>query len=97
MEIYNGTSDVGNIFVISENLYIVTKCNTSFRARVSFLCSEAVDMEELKMKCKTFECPYLTAEDKGFLKYDLKIYKENFNMLLKLHKKHESLLNRTDD
>lgn len=49
------------------------------------------------MKNKTFKCPYLTAEDKEFLRYVLRIYKENFNMLLKLHKKHESLLKRTDD
>lgn len=49
------------------------------------------------MKNKTFECPYLTEEDKEFLKYELKIYKKNFNMLLKLHKKHERLLERTDD
>ena len=49
------------------------------------------------MKNNTFKCPYLTEEDKKFLKYELKIYEENFNMLLKLHKKHEKLLKRTDD
>ena len=49
------------------------------------------------MKNKTFECPYLTEEDKEFLKYELKVYEKNFNMLLKLHKKHERLLKHTDD
>lgn len=49
------------------------------------------------MRNKTFKCPYLTEEDKEFLRYELKIYKENFNMLLKFHKKHERLLERIDD
>ena len=29
------------------------------------------------MKNNTFKCPYLTEEDKKFLKYELKIYEEN--------------------
>ena len=29
------------------------------------------------MKCKTFECPYLTEEDKKFLEYEQKIYEES--------------------
>lgn len=49
------------------------------------------------MQCKTFECPYLTAEDKEFLKYEQKMYEQNFKMLLEFHKKHEKLLKRTDD
>lgn len=48
------------------------------------------------MKNKTLKCAYLTAEDKKFLKYELKIYKANFKMLLKFHKKHEELLAKTD-
>ena len=33
------------------------------------------------MKNKTFECPYLTEEDKEFLKYELKVYEKNFYLL----------------
>jgi hypothetical protein len=49
------------------------------------------------MKNKTFNCPYLTAADKRFLKYEQKVYKQNFKMLLEFHKKHEKLLKRTDN
>ncbi|MCI8521271.1 MAG: hypothetical protein HFE51_09940 [Clostridia bacterium] len=48
------------------------------------------------MKNKTLSCPHLTAEDKKFLKYELKVYKENFKMLLQFHKRHEELLAKTD-
>ena len=33
------------------------------------------------MKCKTFECPYLTEEDKKFLEYEQKIYEEALKRL----------------
>lgn len=49
------------------------------------------------MRNKTFKCPYLTAEDKEFLKYEQKIYKENFKELLQFYNKHEALLKRTDN
>lgn len=39
------------------------------------------------MKCKTFECPYLTAEDKDFLEYEQKIYEENAKEITALYQK----------
>lgn len=48
------------------------------------------------MRNKTFKCPYLTEEDKEFLKYEMRVYKENFKKLLRFHKGHEKLLTKTD-
>lgn len=39
------------------------------------------------MKCKTFECPYLTEEDKKFLEYEQKIYEESAKEITALYQK----------
>ena len=39
------------------------------------------------MKCKTFECPYLTEEDKKFLEYEQKIYEESTKEITALYQK----------
>lgn len=39
------------------------------------------------MQCKTFECPYLTAEDKEFLEYEQTIYEESAKEITALYQK----------
>ena len=39
------------------------------------------------MKCKTFECPYLTEEDKKFLEYEQKTYEESAKEITALYQK----------
>ena len=41
------------------------------------------------MKCKTFECPYLTEEDKKFLEYEQKIYEESAKEIIALYRRCE--------
>ena len=47
-------------------------------------------MEGLRMKNKTLRCPYLTAEDKKFLKYELKVYEENVKEIIELYEKYKN-------
>ena len=53
------------------------------------------------MKCKTFECPYLTEEDKKFLEYEQKIYEESAKEIIALYRrcedKHKSDCDGQDD
>lgn len=41
------------------------------------------------MQCKTFECPYLTAEDKKFLEYEQTIYEESAKEITALYRKYK--------
>lgn len=41
------------------------------------------------MKCKTFECPYLTEADKEFLEYEQKVYEESAKEIIALYRKYK--------
>lgn len=41
------------------------------------------------MKCKTFECPYLTEADKEFLEYEQKVYEESAREIIALYRKYK--------